>query len=130
MKGLLNMVVVKLKSDDVLLYCPVHVHDGTSLDKFLKELGTVKYIVIGSSFHTNYLPATTKRFPDALVIGTTPAEIKLNAVSALKRNKLDFNLLLKDQLQDICSILKKEGVTLHFSEHEVMTNSVFLVAYN
>ena len=126
----LMMVVVKLKSDDILLYCPVVIHNRTTLDSFLKELGTVKYIVIGSSFHTNYLPATTKLFPDAIVIGTTPAEIKLNAVSALKRNKLDFDLLQKDQLQDICSILKKEGVTLHFSEHEVMTNSVFLVAYN
>ena len=126
----LMMVVIKLNSGDILLYCPVVIHEGTTLDLFLKELGTVKYIVIGSSFHTNYLPATTKRFPDAFVIGTTPAEIKLNAVRALKRNKLDFNLLLEDQLQDISSILRSEGVTLCFCEHEVMTNSVFLVAYN
>lgn len=126
----LIMVVVKLKSGDLLLYCPVTVHDGTSLDKFLKNLGTVKYIVIGSCFHTNHLPASTKRYPDAKVIGTTPAEIKLNAVDALPRKKLDFDLLNETQFKNIYSILEKEGVAMYFSKHEVMTNSVFLVAYN
>lgn len=129
-KSDLHMVVIKLKSGDLLLYCPVLIHDGTSLDKFLKELGTVKYIVIGSSFHTNYLPASTKRYPDAKVIGTTTAEIKLNAVDALSRKKLDFDLLNEAQFKDIYSILEKEGVNMYFSKAEVMTNSVFLVAYN
>jgi len=128
--SVLNSVVVKLRSGDLLLYCPVVVHDGTSLDKLIKELGTVKYIVIGSCFHTNYLPETTKRFPTAKLIGTTPAEIKLNAVNALIRKKLDYNVHEGDQLAEITGILEKEGVSIHFSEHEVFTNSIFLVAYN
>jgi len=128
--GVLNSVVVRLKSGDLLLYCPVVVHDSTSLDKLIEDLGTVKYIVIGSCFHTNYLPETTKRFPDAKVIGTTPAEIKLNAVNALIRKKLDYNVLDDTQLRDINNILEKEGATIYFSKHEVMTNSIFLVAYS
>ena len=129
-KSDLMMAVIKLKSGDLLLYCPVTIHDGTSLDKFLKELGTVKYIVIGSSFHTNHIPASTKRYPEAKVIGTTPAGIKLNAANALPRKKLDFDLLNEAQFKDIYSALEKEGVAMYFSKHEVMTNSVFLVAYN
>ena len=129
-KSKLNMVVVKLRSGDILLYCPVVVHNGTSLDNFLKDLGPVKYIVIGSCYHTSYLPETTKRYPDAKVIGTTPAEIKLNVVNALVRKKLDYNVLDDDQFNEACKILNKEGVDMYFSKHEVMTNSIFLVAYS
>ena len=124
------MVVVKLTSGDILLYCPIPVHDETPLDKWLKELGPVKYLVIGSCGHTLFLPATTARFPEAIVIGTTPAEEKLKSVNALFRGKLDYDVLDESCLKQLNDILKSEGVTLKYIKGDVAYHSIFLVAYN
>ena len=111
----LIMCVVKLKSGDILLYCPVHIHEGTQLQKWLYDLGPVKYVVIGSCYHTNYIPSTTKRFPEAKVIGTTMAEMKLNAVKALPRSQLDYDFLSDPDIEKANMVLVPEGVKLKFT---------------
>ena len=129
-QAVLHMAVEKLKSGDLLLYCPVQIHEGTKLDTFLKDLGHVKYIVIGSCCHTNHIRSTTMRYPGAKVIGTKTAEIKLLAVNALTRKKLDFDLLDESQARQINEVLEPEGVIVYFTKGDLMTRSVFLLAHN
>ena len=128
-QSIMFMAVVKLKSGDILLYSPIQIHDGTKLDNWLKELGTVKYIIIASSFHTNYLPSTLKRYPDAVYIGTKISERKLRACNALPKQKLDYNILLESDAMAANKVLTPEGVTLKFTKGDMLTQSIFLLAY-
>ena len=123
------MVVVKLKSGDLLLYNPVPIHDGTKLDEWMKSMGDVKYAVIGSCYHTLFLPDTLKRYPDAIYIGTKISEEKLKAANALKKPKLDYDALVESDITTVNEILEAGGVTLKFTKGDMLTQSIFLVAY-
>ena len=126
---ILNMVVVKLQSGGILLYSPIQVHDGTTLDKWLNDLGPVKYIVIGSCNHTTYLPSTISRYPDAIIIGTTVTEEKLKAVDALPRQKLDYNFLNASDIKSANDVLNSEGVVLKYIKGDVLEHAIFLIAF-
>ena len=128
-KQMLIMAVVKLKSGDILLYSPIQIHEGTILDNWLKDLGPVKYVIIGSCYHTLHLKSTLKRYPDAICIGTTTSEQKLNAVDALLKQKLDYNFLVESDVMAANDILAPEGVTLKFTKGDMFSQSIFCVAH-
>ena len=86
-----NMMVVKLNSGGVLLYCPVKLHQD--MVDFIATLGPVEWIVLGSSAHNNYPPGVIARYPRARVVGASLSEDKLAAVNALPRKRLDYNVL-------------------------------------
>lgn len=124
------MVVVKLHSGNLLLYNPVPIHSGTKLDDWMKTMGEVKYVVIGSCYHTLFLPETLKRYPEAAYIGTKLSEDKLKAANALTKPKLDYDFLVESDVISANEALAKEGgVTLKFTKGDMMTQCIFLLAY-
>ena len=106
-----GMFVVRLNNGEVLLYCPVRVHDDSRLSRLLDGLGPVRYIVMGSSYHSLHLPSVVRRYPEAAVIGSRQGEVKLRAVSALPRGRFDH---LADQdgqkgLVEVNRLLEPQG---------------------
>jgi hypothetical protein len=69
-----EMYVIKLDDGGLLLYNPVRMHP--QMVDWIKERGEVKYIVSGSSAHTNHLPKTAETFPDAKIICASIADAK------------------------------------------------------
>jgi len=126
----LFMSVVKLNSGGLLLYSPVIIHEGTPLDTWIRSLGTVEYVIIGSGYHTNHLPETLKRFPDAVYIGSIMAELKLNYLQILPRGALDYNFMDDASLSQINSILEPEGVQIHYNKGDTGCQSAFVIAHN
>ena len=57
----LNMFVARLGPSSLLLYCPVRVREEHGFKAWLDSLGTVDWVVVGSSYHTLYLPALCKQ---------------------------------------------------------------------
>ena len=123
------MVVVKLQSGDILLYNPIPIHDGTKLDGWMKNIGNVKYVVIGSCYHTLFLPDTLKRYPDAIYFGTKISEEKLKAANALPKQKLDYDFLVESDVAAANEVLAPEGATLKFIKGDMLTHSIFMMAY-
>jgi len=129
MRAPLYMFVVKLESGDILLYAPIKIRDNTNLSKWIDELGIVKYIVIGSGSHTLYLPSTLERYPDALVIGPTIAQLKLQYANALIRKKVDYNSIIPAEMDVINKELISQGVTLHNVDGDA-AHALVVLAYN
>ena len=44
-----------------VLYCPVRVREEHGFRAWLDSLGSVDWVVVGSSYHTLYLPALCKQ---------------------------------------------------------------------
>ena len=123
------MVVVKLPSGELILFNPVPIHDGTKLDEWMKTMGKVKFLVIGSSYHTLFMPETLKRFPDAICIGTKMSEDKLKAANALPKQKLDYNFLEESDVKAANEALGTSDITFKFTKGDMLTHSIFLQAY-
>jgi hypothetical protein len=73
-----EMYVIRLDHGGLLLYNPVRMHP--QMVDWIKQRGEVKYIVSGSSAHTNHLPKTAVTFPDAKIICASIADAKCQAV--------------------------------------------------
>jgi len=125
-----NTIVVKLNSGDVLIYNPCHVHPESSLSKLIDKLGTVKWLILSGSEHTLQLPSVIKSFPDAAVVGSTEAELKLQAVSALPRKVLDYNVSIVDgnsrSLSELCKNLEFGGAKVWYIRGDCGTHSTLL----
>jgi len=105
-----NTIVVKLNSGDVLIYNPCHVHPESSLSKLIDKLGTVKWLILSGSEHTLQLPSVIKSFPDAAVVGSTEAELKLQFDDFLLENDI---LYLH---HDTCSCCQCAGTVAGFKD--------------
>ena len=55
------MFVARLGPSSLLLYCPVRVREEHGFKAWLDSLGSVDWVVVGSSYHTLYLPALCKQ---------------------------------------------------------------------
>jgi len=126
----LKTFVVKLNSGSLLLYAPVRVRDEVGFGEWLASLGTVKWIVVASSYHTLNIKAAAERYPDAKIIGAPAAEDKLNFVNGLIRKKFDYRCTDKTELETVNSILEKEGVKLHYVNGDVACNAIIAIAHN
>jgi len=129
----LTSAVVKLPTGGVLLYTPTVVHPDTEagrwLDLLVDAMGPVKYIVIGSAFHTLHLPEVIKRYPDAAVIGTPMAADKLAAVGALPRGALDHSATTASDLDVVNRALAADNVELFVIEGDCAVQSITAVAH-
>ena len=117
--NVMNMFVVRLNGGGVLLYSPVLVRDGSSLDGLIREAGDeVKWIVMASSYHTLYMPSIVKRYPEARLVGSGQGSAKLRGAVALPRGRLDYEVRYGDTgaLEEANKLLGPEGVTLHYLE--------------
>lgn len=125
----LNMIVVKLNSGGLLLYCPVQVRDEPGFGKWLDSLGPVEWIVVGSSSHTTYIPSVIKRYPYAKIISAKVAELKLLAAKALPNSKVDYDYTNEEDIAAANHILEPEGVKLSYINGDVMTDALIGVAH-
>ena len=123
------MVVVKLPSEELMLFNPVPIHEGTKLDEWMKTMGKVKVIVIGSSFHTLFMPETFKRYPDVIYIGTKMSEEKLKAANALPKEKLYYDFLEESDVKAANESIGSSDIVLKFVKGDMLTHSIFLQAY-
>jgi len=57
-----NMIVIKMNSGGLMLYNPVRVREEHGFKAWLEGLGKVEWILIGSCYHTKFLPTTFKYF--------------------------------------------------------------------
>lgn len=77
-----GMFITKINVDGIenalLIFNPVRLHP--QMVDWINELGEVKFIVSGSSSHTNFLPAAAKQFPNAKIICASAADLKCQAV--------------------------------------------------
>ena len=123
------MVVVKLPNGELMLYNPIPIHDGTRLGEWMKTMGEVKFIVIGSCYHTLFLPETLRKYPEAVCIGTKLSEDKLKAANALPKTRLDYNFLDEDDLKAANEALSTTEIKFKLVKGDIMTHSIFLQAY-
>eukprot|EP00569_Conticribra_weissflogii_P002034 CAMPEP_0171340486 /NCGR_PEP_ID=MMETSP0878-20121228/8601_1 /TAXON_ID=67004 /ORGANISM="Thalassiosira weissflogii, Strain CCMP1336" /LENGTH=431 /DNA_ID=CAMNT_0011842563 /DNA_START=55 /DNA_END=1350 /DNA_ORIENTATION=- len=74
-----DMFVIKLEGEGgLLLYNPIRMH--AEVKKWIEERGKVKFIVSGSSSHTNHLPGTALAYPDAKIVCASAADAKCKLV--------------------------------------------------
>jgi len=71
---------VNIDGDDnaLLIYNPVRLHP--QMIDWINAIGEVKFIVSGSSSHTNFLPDAAKKFPKAKIICASAADAKCQGV--------------------------------------------------
>lgn len=127
--NVLNMIVVKLNSGGLLLYCPVQVRDEPGFGKWLDSLGPVEWIVVGSSAHTTYIPSVIKRYPEAKIVAAKLAALKLQAAKALPKNKVDYDYTKEEDMAAVNQILEPEGVKLNCIHGDLMTDALIGVAH-
>ena len=123
-----NMIVVKLNSGGVLLYSPVRVRQDCDLADWLKTLGPVKYVVLGSSAHTLQIPSVVKSFPDAKFVGSEGAWMKLNNFKGFPKNKPDFMSTNKQELEQLNKELEPEGVKFYNIDGDHATSALVGIA--
>ncbi|KAL7496261.1 hypothetical protein ACHAWT_004425 [Skeletonema menzelii] len=77
-----DMFIAKINIDGdenaLLIYNPVRLHP--QMMEYINSLGHVKFIVSGSSSHTNCLPDAAKQFPNAKIICASAADLKCQGV--------------------------------------------------
>jgi len=124
----INMIVVKLNNGDIMLYCPTRVREETGFSEWLEGMGPVKWVVLGSSAHTLFIPSVYERYPSATYISSGDAWMKLNNVPNIKAVP-DFDYTNRTQLDSLNSLLKDEGVQFHFIEGDTGTLALIPIAH-
>lgn len=124
----INMVVVKLNNGDIMLYSPTRVREETGFAEWLEGLGPVKWVVLGSSAHTLFIPSVYERYPNANYISSGVAWSKLNKFPSIKTAP-DFDYTQRSQLDSLNHLLKDEGVQFHFIEGDACTLALIPIAH-
>lgn len=98
-----SMFIAKINIDGddsaLLIYNPVRLH--TQMMDWINTLGEVKFIVSGSSSHTNFLPLAAIQFPNAKIICASAADAKCQSVGM---RPADFLYdVVQDDVPERCS---------------------------
>ena len=98
-----HMFIAKINIDGddsaLLIYNPVRLH--TQMMDWINTLGEVKFIVSGSSSHTNFLPLAAIQFPNAKIICASAADAKCQSVGM---RPADFLYdVVQDDVPERCS---------------------------
>ena len=130
-----EMYVIKL-DDGLILYNPVRMHP--QMVDWIKERGEVKYIVSGSSAHTNHLPASAATFPEAKIICASVADMKCQSAGMRPSNYL-YDLRREDALpkkfegcgtlQDAMESFPGNDVKMFHIWGDNFTDTMFLLAH-
>ena len=97
----LRMFVVRLESGSIMIYTPCRIREDSGLKAWLDSLGTVEWIVLGSSAHTLSLAGVIAQYPKAKILGTNNAQDKMNVINALPRGKFDYNAAKAEDLESL-----------------------------
>lgn len=131
-----EMFVVKLDDSSLLIYNPVRMHP--QMINWIKKKGEVKYIVSGSSAHTNHLPSTATTFPAAKIVCASIADAKCQAVGMRPADylydlrKVDEAIPTHDQCRgtlDDAIRMFDDKVKLFHIRGDVMTEALFVLAH-
>lgn len=130
-----EMFVIKL-DNGLILYNPVRMHP--QMVDWIKERGEVKYIVSGSSAHTNHLPASAATFPEAKIICASVADMKCQSAGMRPSNYL-YDLRRDEAppkkfegrgtLQDAMESFPGNDVKLFHISGDNFTDTMFLLAH-
>lgn len=130
-----EMFVVKLDNGELLLYNPVRMRP--QMVDWIKERGDVKYIVSGSSAHTNHLPGTAATFPDAKIICASIADTKCQSVGMrpadylydLRKGEVPpENYIGRSTLEDAIEAFDGKIKLFHI-RGDIMTQALFLLVH-
>ncbi|KAL3786737.1 hypothetical protein HJC23_005300 [Cyclotella cryptica] len=130
-----EMFVIKINADDLLLYNPVRMH--LEMIDWINQRGQVKYIVSGSSAHTNHLPGTAAAFPNAIIICASAADAKCQAVGMRPADylydlhedePLPKSYLHRGTMKHATDALNGQAKLFHV-RGDVMTQSLLLLAH-
>eukprot|EP00927_Polykrikos_kofoidii_P000923 TRINITY_DN10344_c0_g1_i1.p1 TRINITY_DN10344_c0_g1~~TRINITY_DN10344_c0_g1_i1.p1 ORF type:complete len:440 (-),score=48.45 TRINITY_DN10344_c0_g1_i1:27-1202(-) len=121
-----DMLVAKLKcSGGLLLFNPCLMRE--SMKSWLATLGPVRWIVSGSSSHTNYLPQAAEAFPDAKLLISSCAEAKIVAVGS---RSAQFKYDVSEELASANGLLEAEGLSAHYVVGDVFADALLVLAHS
>jgi len=128
--NIVYMAVVKLNNGDVLLYSPVKVRDETGFSEWLKNIGQVKWVVVGSSSHTLQLPGVITKFPDANYVVPMNAWDKLKNLKELNlKTYPEYDYTNPEELANLNTLLANEGVSMHHVNGDTITETLVVNAH-
>ena len=132
-----DMFVAKIE-EGLIIYNPCRMHP--QIIEWINGLGKVKFIVSGSSSHTNHLPGTAVAFPNAKIICASAADAKckfagmrpadylydLSRDEALKQPKLYAG---RGTMEDAREALNGHAALFHV-RGDVATQALFFMVHN
>lgn len=110
---------------ELVLYNPCRMRPYVM--KWLDSLGTVTYIVSGSSAHTNQLCQASEAYPEAKIICAEAAEMKCMSVGMRASS---YRYTNKEELDALNVELAKGGAKLHFVEGDTFTHAALVQVHN
>ena len=119
--AVLDTVDAKTNQKELLLYNPCRMRPCVM--EWLDSLGTVAYIVSGSSAHTNQLCQASEAYPDAKMICAEAAEMKCMSVGM---REASYRYTNPKELEVLNVELAKGGAKLHFVEGDALTHAALV----
>ena len=110
--------------DPLLLYNPCRMHPR--MVKWLDGIGTVAYIVSGSSSHTNQLKQAIEAFPTAKMVCAEVAQIKCTTVGM---RPADYLYTKEEDLKALNAVLGKGGASLHYVAGDTFTHDALVLVH-
>ena len=133
-----DMFIAKFDIDgdenSLLIYNPVRLHP--QIIDWISTLGTVKFIVSGSSSHTNHLPDAANVFPNAKIICASAADAKCQCVGMrqadflydLVRDQLPNRYIGRGTYEDAKEALQGKARLFHI-RGDVSTQALFVLVH-
>ena len=130
------MYIAKIDDDEnsLLIYNPVRLHP--QMIDWINTLGKVKFIVSGSSSHTNHLPDAATTFPNAKIICASSADAKCQEVGMrpadflydVLRGNEPKRCIGRGTYEDACEALQGKARLFHI-RGDVCTQALFLLVH-
>jgi hypothetical protein len=104
---------------------------------WINAIGTVKFIVSGSSSHTNFLPDAAKQFPNAKIICASAADAKCQGVGMrpadflydIVRDEVSERFSGRGTYEDATEALQGQARLFHI-RGDVCTQALFVLVHN
>lgn len=134
-----DMYIAKITIDGddnaLLIYNPVRLHP--QMIDWINAIGTVKFIVSGSSSHTNFLPDAAKQFPNAKIICASAADAKCQGVGMrpadflydIVRDEVSERFSGRGTYEDATEALQGQARLFHI-RGDVCTQALFVLVHN
>ena len=116
--AVLDTVDARTNKKELLLYNPCRMRPYVM--EWLDSLGTIHYIVSGSSAHTNQMCQASMAYPNAKMVCAEAAELKCTSVGM---REASYRYTRKDELEALNAELAKGGAMLHFVDGDTFTNA-------
>ena len=131
-----DMFIAKINQHEnaLLIYNPVRLHP--QMMEYINSLGQVKFIVSGSSSHTNCLPDAAKQFPNAKIICASAADLKCQGVGMrpadflydVVRDEVPTRYSGRGTYEDAIEALQGQAQLFHI-RGDVCTQALFVLVH-